>query len=268
MKAPAPPPPFHLSKWYLDCQNASSVVVVYVAEVRLGLFSLRSACLWHVRQNHPPLSRFTFAPGRLRPLDPDGLSVELPRLDFAGHWEPAADPIHRRLLSASTGNVDWHCVAPRARVQMRIGKDTVEGDGYAERLDLTMCPWKLPIHELRWGRFHDANGGFVVWISWQGPCPLLLVWRNGTMEQAPELTRNGLRIGDDQLELSGNYSIRAGQLGDTSIAFLPAAIRRRLPKSIFQIHEAKWAGTGRLNTNGTSLDGTAIYETVRFPQLP
>ena len=67
--------------------------------------------------------------------------------------EASAPPIHRRLFESADGIVDWTCEMPRART--RIGE--VCGDGYAEVLHMTVPPWKLPIDELRWGRFHGQG---------------------------------------------------------------------------------------------------------------
>ncbi len=68
-----------------------------------------------------------------------------------------------QVFASDAGTVEWHCLMPRARV--RIGKRS--GLRYAEHLNITVAPWKLPIRTLRWGRFATPSD-WIVWIDWQG----------------------------------------------------------------------------------------------------
>ena len=59
-----------------------------------------------------------------------------------------------RLLETPFGSVEWSCDAPGAGVEI-VCEDgvTIRGAGYSEHMVLAMLPWKLPIDELRWGRW-------------------------------------------------------------------------------------------------------------------
>jgi hypothetical protein len=163
---------FSMTKWYLDVvTNEGGVAIAYWAEVRwqhlrqplCGLL-LRpaggTAKPWRFsgRRVAPPV----LEDGRLRwSAPPLGLSVELERL------EPG---FPHRLLHSPAGVVDWSCELPRAAVRLRARDIVLEGIGYAERLELSLLPWRIPAEEIRWGRFL-AEGTSVTWIEWRGECP-------------------------------------------------------------------------------------------------
>jgi hypothetical protein len=49
---------------------------------------------------------------------------------------------------------------------------------YAEKLEMSVKPWKLPLAELRWGRFLSETDT-IVWIDWQGEMPVNWVFYQG-----------------------------------------------------------------------------------------
>lgn len=163
----------------------------------------------------------------------------VPRFGLEARWE-SLDPPFRTELGR---HVDWHCLAPRARADVRIGTRSISGLGYVEHLTLTVPPWRLPIQELRWGRLLDGSSS-VVWIDWCGPEPHKVTLRNG----AP---------GDAEMPvLTPGRVLRDGALGSTILQRIPA-LARTLPGRVLAIHETKW-----LTRSG---DGWAIHEVVRWP---
>ena len=87
--------------------------------------------------------------------------------------------------------VRWRCLQPRSRatVNLASGK-VVKGLGFLERLDMTLAPWKLPIQELRWGRFLSDRES-LVWIDWRGSQACRIVLQNGILVQATSVGENG-----------------------------------------------------------------------------
>lgn len=143
--------------------------------------------------------------------------------------------------------VQWRCLMPSASARVRWRDHELRGGGYAEVLEMSVAPWKLPIDELRWGRFIGA--GSLVWIEWIGEHPLTLYVSNGAPIDAADVV---LTIDDERV-------IRDATLGET-LAFL----RRLLPKRIVDTRETKWSGRASLR-RGENVDrGTVVYETVRF----
>ena len=160
---------FELRKRYLDCVDADgNAAIAYWARLRWRYINLY-----------------------YRTVSINGVE----RRCTEGSWlqsvsiEARTPPIRRRLFESADGIVDWSCEMPRAKA--RIGE--VRGDGYAELLRMTIPPWKLPIDELRWGRFIGGETS-VVWIEWRGPLPQKLVFVDGAATDAV--------VCDDRVELT------------------------------------------------------------------
>ena len=85
-----------------------------------------------------------------------------------------------------------------------------EGTGYAERLELSIRPWRLPIRELRWGRF-VSEGASMAWIDWQGADPTEVIRALGYepgKEESPDVTEDRRRQVLEDLD-SGKLSADA-----------------------------------------------------------
>ena len=119
---------------------------------------------------------------------PLGLDVEFSRL---------APAIAHRLLDAPDGVVDWQaCHAGPARVRLAVAGDVLEGAGYAERLEVTIAPWALPVPRGPLGRWIAGSGRSLVWIVWEGAHPLALAWLDGARLVAELMLRDdGLVLG-------------------------------------------------------------------------
>jgi hypothetical protein len=204
---------FELHKRYVDCVDAAgNAAIAYSATLRWGVLRLR-----------------------YRTIAVNGAERRCSELEWreSVSMEASAPPIQRRLFESADGIVDWTCEMPRATT--RIGE--VCGDGYAEVLHMTVPPWKLPIDELRWGRFH-GQGAWAVWIEWKGAMPQRWVF------------------GDE-----GDVQFDDGRvLTDRRIGDAVPLLAWLLPRRIRRAREQKWCSRARLG--GAS--GWAIHEVVRF----
>ena len=75
------------------------------------------------------------------------------KFGVSGTWKSMATMIQTRIFDSAEGFLDWKCFQPASKVQLRINDTVLEGRGYAEQLILTVPPWRIPMDELRWGRF-------------------------------------------------------------------------------------------------------------------
>src|SRR5262249_23596550 len=138
-----------------------------------------------------------------------------------GHWQALEQPVRRTLLASDKGNIDWHCLLPRARGRVVLaGSVVVEGLGYVERLEMTLRPWDLPIRELRWGRFLSEDTG-VVWIEWRGQQPLQLLTLNGVDQTETDVGDREVAWRAGRLELEPGSALREGALGITALGRVP-----------------------------------------------
>jgi hypothetical protein len=114
------------------------------------------------------------------------------------------------------------------------GATELTGVGYAESLDLTVGPSRLPFHELRWGR-HLSPEHAVVWIAWDHSADTRWAWVDGVAQ--------GFSPARD-LRLWDSRDVR--------------------DRHIFGLHEHKQVSRSAIVRDGVSLDsGWAIHEVVR-----
>lgn len=148
---------------------------------------------------------------------------------------------------------------PRAMCRVSLRDEVFDGMGYAELLEMTVAPWKLPIRELRWGRWLSENSS-VTWIDWQGAFPLSLVLEDGIPSEGC-VADDGVKMGDRCLRLTTDRVIRSGTLGATVLGSL-GGIGDALPPALARTHEQKWLSRGSLEPQ--RLQGWAIHERVVF----
>lgn len=259
--------PFTLSKWYLDCVGSDGdALVAYAAEMRWGPLALRYASTLRRR----PGTSVAVAGATLRevpwPME-NGADVtwSAPRLGLEGRWAALDRPIEATVLESTDGSVLWRCLQPRARATLTHEGERIEGLGYVEVLTLTMPPWRLPIDELRWGRFLGERHA-LVWIDWRGPHSRRLVWLDGVAVRGAHMDTEGLASegGEARLSIDPGGLLRRGALGRTALSVVPA-VDRLFPVRILATDEAKWCARGVLEAAGDRDTGWVVHEVVRWP---
>ena len=146
---------FALTKWYVDCvDSAGRTAIAYWASFAWHAI----AFTWHdvavYEADRPRFERMSLAPVAA----PEHLNGEIvwraPALGCTIRAETRQPPTNVRLLDSTDGAVEWRCEAPVAETTIEVmGHAPIHGPGYAERLTLTVLPWRLPIDVLRWGRW-------------------------------------------------------------------------------------------------------------------
>ena len=161
-----------LSKWYQDCvTDAGDAFIGYHASLRINRLTLPYAQVIVKPHARPTRSRSTFR-RTSQPVSADSrLDWHCDRLGVSGRWSGHAPSYRRTLYQAPDGAIRWHCTLPCAQAEVTLEDGhTLTGLGYAEYLEVTLQPWRLPIRELRWGRFLSTEDA-VTWIEWRGPVP-------------------------------------------------------------------------------------------------
>ena len=257
--------PFLLSKWYLDCVGDDGRVFIgYAARMRWGPFTLRSMSTLQAPGAGGPVERTALRGFRAPEHHGESLTWQAPRLGVEARWTATQAPLERRLLESQAGSVQWRCRLPCAAARVEVaGSPPFCGLGYVEELELTIKPWRLPIDELRWGRFL-APGAAVIWIEWRGAEPRCLVFDDGDAAPAARIGDGGLAFGGAELELRDGAVLREGSLGAGALKGLGAA-RWLLPRKLSGAHERKWRSRGLLKRPGRApSEGWAIHEVVRW----
>jgi hypothetical protein len=257
---------FRLTKWYMDCMEPGGrVAIAYWASLAwrsLGL-TWSSVALY---QPDSPVRR-TSALGRAAEpaLEERRLTWRDPGIKVAVEARLLQTGPTITLLTLGRGSVEWTCAAPAADVTVRTGGEVVRGPGYAERLVMTVAPWRLPIRELRWGRWIAADmARSLVWIDWRGSAPVTWVLRDGVLCPGATVTDSEIRAGADVVSIAARQLLHSRRLDDVIGGIAP--LRGLLPASLLAAEDSRWAcHTPLRSVGGASLPGTAIAELVRFP---
>ena len=156
--------------------------------------------------------------------------------------------------------VTWRCVMPSADAVIHFPNRTLRGRGYAEVLEMTVPPWRLPIRELRWGRA-TCEESSLVWIQWTGGEPLQIVVRNGVAEEAAY-------IGDDEVGLADGTRIvftERAVIREDNLAATLKPLRLALPRKLRGAVEQKWRSRGTVFEGARPIDdGWVIHELLTF----
>ncbi len=255
-----------IEKWYLDSVTPDGAgVVAYTARVGLGPFALRcsEALVW--RAGGPSAcSRIAFG-GPLPTTALNEVRWQNSALQFEGEWLSGQSGIPTVILyEQPAGKISWTCLRPAAQTIVRIGGDRRDGLGYAEHLVLNLPPGKLPIGELRWGRFIAAEHS-CVWIRWQGPVQRNWCYHNGRLVEGVMPDLHLLTWPGHQLQLDHGIVLRSGRVAETAFKG-SGPLRWFLPASVRNLREIKWCSRGILTSaDGRQHCGWSIHEVVVFP---
>ena len=256
---------FLLTKWYLDCvAESGDAVILYVADLCWNALTVHYGNLLTVLGGRV-VSTSSLRAGTMPEVQDGMIVVNLPQLDVEGTWQVLRSPIQRTIFESEDGSVDWHCLQPMSRVDLLLRSTTrLTGRGYAECLTLSVLPWKLPMHELHWGRFLTDQDA-VVWIDWRGPQQRRIVFHNGEERQVNSITESEIVFADSdaRLELDRGLVLRKGRLGDTVFPGV-SRLAELLPRSMLSVNECKWRSRGLMHSSGAESSGYAIHEVVKW----
>ena len=262
-------PPFELSKWYADCvTEQGDAVILYSAELAWSGPAIHYTSLLLHRHGHPIRSRFSLRKQAPPEVRTDGSIAWTSRVwNASGEWRRPDAAVREALYHSPAGVLEWECLAPRAAARLSIGGDEpFEGWGYAERLRLSVPPWRLPIQQLRWGRFLNSTDA-LVWIDWRGPYQRQVVYHNGAAVSARSIGDREIVLaqGAGVLSLDASTVLREDALGATALAVLPN-LAHLFPATLLAVREQKWLSRGVLRRPGQpDSNGTAIHEVVEWP---
>lgn len=253
--------PFTLTKWYLDCVTAEGDAAILYSGVlgwqgiSLAYNSILTVSAGRV-ESHSSMAR-----AHVR-ADAKQVEVHAPRLGIAGSWRRLGQSFRARVYEGELGFIEWNCLQTGSAVRLTVGDRTLNGTGYAECLTVTVPPWRLPMEQLRWGRFVSADRT-LAWIDWQGDYNNSFAVLDGRQVALNAVNEEEAVIEEGRLRMSQSLPLRTGKLGATVLPSAPR-LRRLLPRSLAAIEEHKWRSRGVLTCDGKSSDGWVIHEVVHW----
>lgn len=256
---------FFLEKWYADCVTpAGDVLIAYAASLRWHGVGIR----YMGAIDDQGRASGTFRWGSKLELDPQGTNWDLAVGHRSGihdlRWK-TTQPVSSvaPLLVQGTECVAWQPLAVSAQV-VEKHSDRPVGTGYIERLCLTIKPWDLGLHILRWGRW-IGNQHTLTWVEWEGRHPRRVAILNGHCCSL-------VNIGPTRVFLENGCHLTFGtpkvlvhaRLGEDALrifSYLPGLI----PRPFLDGVECKHLAPATLTCGNSQDEGWAIYEEVIWP---
>ena len=257
---------FRLDKWYFDCTTASGAVWVgYAATLHLGPLPLHyGASILQDGPDSATVQRQSLRFGRTR-TSPGLVAWSHPSLRIQGVWTGGFDTGPVVVHDGKAGRIVWHGRTLNAQVAVSVDGRELAGPGYAEELDMTVPPWRLPFRELRWGRFISGDRQhFATWIDMKGDPAGCRVWTERGASKG-EVADDAVLPGEGtRLVLKPERTLRSDNVAKTLLGRFHG-LSRLFPRSMRNIGENKMIGTGPLLLgDGREVRGTAIFEVVRW----
>lgn len=252
-----------LEKDYIDLiDDAGNSFIVYWAILKVAGIPVRYAGLIYTNPEGKTLES-----SRLFVLDRPNAANQLffnpPKLSFNVRVEPQDESISCDLFTNKNGKVlHWNCHHPKAWVTLQYEGRTYSGSGYAETMYMPMAPWKIPLDELRWGRFH-APDNTIIWIEWRGAYAQSKLWLNGVLYTDAIIQDDQICFGAGaySLHFEAPVQIRKGKL--EKVIERHSWLRLFFKRSILHSQETKYKSVCRFAHNGkTAVRGWSLYETV------
>lgn len=249
---------FLLTKWYLDCiTDGGDARIGYSAQLTAGLLKMRYASVLSASVARAPEVTTRLRGAALPVPHGDHLDWAVKGLRVTGRWTSSGQaPLQLELLD-EPGALSWHCLQPRATVELTHGEHTLVASGYAECVTMRVPPWDLPIDELHWGRAH-VGPHTVVWIDWRGPRNVQRVFVDGEVADG-QVSETAVVTSRLRVDLERRVTLRAGEVSQTVFARLPA-VSRLLSRHKLKLTETKWLSAASAEHER----GWAIHEVVRW----
>lgn len=262
--------PLHLNKWFLDFVNEDGKLMIFYAAFLQwkGLKVPYSSWLLYCPENGKS-QKSRFRKIHLPQQKDNVITWSDPKFGVEGTWESKAAPLESRIFDSDDGYLDWKCFQPASKVQLNINGNTLKGCGYAEQLTLTAFPWKIPMEELRWGRFISPEHN-IVWIELRKETRQQWLWLNGKKIVHCIIEDDYISIPDEGLilKLGKNVTLESEKkifnVVEKLIRHLPG-FNKIIPIQFLMADEKKWFSTGVLEQKGKKpVSGHAIHELVNF----
>ena len=255
---------FRLDKWYLDCVSPDGTVfVAYAARLKWGPIRLSYGATITRAKDGRLLQRQSPSFGRLN-QGRGSISWCNDRLEAGGEWT-GGEPIARTVIvDGASGRIEWQCLSANGAVDVRADGRAITGAGYAEKVSMTIPPWKLPFSELRWGRFiSDDRNDYMVWIDLRGRTERNWIWVNSGEAGTGTVDGDGVRTDGAELTLGSSQTVRAGNIARMLLGRFEF-LKRLFPERLWAIQEDKQASSSLLRTDGSESRGSSIHEVVRW----
>jgi hypothetical protein len=262
---------FYLDKWFLDVVGEHGEAMIFYS-AKLGWKGWTVSYASWLRYDPATGVRETsgFRAVQAPVCKGNTITWQDEKYGVSGRWVSQAPPLQARLFDDGAGHLDWHCHQPSSKVTLQFDDGTIiQGTGYVEQLMLTVFPWKIPMRELRWGRF-SSEEHYWVWIELRSQVRQQWLWVNGVKVQNGVIEDDRIVVSEKDLELQLDRQVvlesekKIFSVVKKLLPFMPG-FKRGVPLPFLLAAEHKWLSGGALLRHGAVIGrGKAIHELVEF----
>jgi hypothetical protein len=261
---------FHLDKWFLDfIGEHGEAMIFYAARLKWRGWSTSYTSWLSYDEGSGVRLKSRFSKVQIPKLNDKMITWSDTKFGVSGTWESLSKIVQTRIFDSEEGSLDWNCYQPASKVQLRINGNVLEGRGYAEQLILTVPPWRIPMDELRWGRFGSDEFN-MVWIELREKNREQWLWLNGEKIENCIIEDDLISIPEKDLVLNLDRAIllesekKIFSVVENIIRYIPG-FNKVMPLNFLMADEFKWLSNGRLQKQcKTQASGMAIHELVNF----
>ena len=261
---------FHLDKWFLDViADDGETMIFYSAQLKWHGLSTSYTSWIHYDTSSGMNIKSRFYDVQTPCVNENVIKWEDKKFGVSGTWESVSESLQCRIFDSPDGSLEWNCFQPASRVTLKLKDRMITGKGYAEQLILTALPWRIPMDQLRWGRF-GSDENTIVWIELRATETKQWLWLNGEKIDNCTIQDNQISIFGEELTLNLDRSVvlesekKIFQVVKKLIRYLPG-FGKTIPLNFLMADEYKWLSMGQLQSNTTNLGkGMAIHELVNF----
>ncbi len=264
---------FHLEKWYLDIVTENgNTMIFYAAKLKWKKWELPYTSWLSYNKETGAVCKSKFRKVKLPKQKNDIISWNDDKFNISGTWKALSSPINTQLFQSNEGELIWNCFQPRAKVSVIINGEEISGIGYTEQLTLNLFPWKLPMNELRWGRY-TSKANYIVWIELKkGTEKQQWLWFNGVKHENSTISDNLIYIPKEDLSLILDKNVilieekKILKIVTVILSYLPS-FKNPISNNFLNADESKWLSNTTLLKNGKFVEeGWSIHEFVNFNQ--
>ncbi len=264
--------PFYLFKWYLDTvdTHTGAGIIGYVGELRWRGLGTHYTSLLYWNEKGERSFQSSIRRINYPECNDHSLTWKNERLQVSGSWQGEDAGIEANLFQIEEGGLDWNCTFPKTQSEIFLKNDKkLNGLGYAEQLTLRVRPWKIPMEDLKWGRFLSENET-IIWIERKGAEHKRWIFFNGKEVDGIIRSNDKIEIIEKNctLRMTDKMIIEEGsgiaKVVAKVLSFIPG-FEKVIPSSFLNAHETKWRSRGELSfPNGKISEGWVIHEQVIF----
>lgn len=247
---------FKIKKHYFDgIDESGNAIILYSAKLEIfGIKIPYSSCIFSS-------SNKIFEKSTLKKSLVENQKIENKKLNFSGTWQNLEKPVSEILIDEDSKYLKWNCHTPKAKFKLNLNDELFEGLGYAETLEMNFAPWKLPISELKWGRFLSENN-CVIWIEWIGEKPLKKIFWNGKPIENAEISDSGIVFKNENATLIFENPISIKDEKLLAIAEKYKFLKLFFNKKFLESREIKFKSSSILKFEDQEETGFSLYEKV------